>query len=331
MSPQRPRIVVSELQAGSRLDLLVRDLDQVGSRRRARQAIETGKISLDGRRCGAADIGLAVGAGAVVELDWGRPGSSVARHRAKRVLQEAGLQLLYEDPWLVAVDKPAGLLSDTVGRRQAGRDSLRRRLARYLRTQGESLQLVHRIDRDTSGVVLAARDPMAAKDLKRQFRQQRPERVYWVAVQGVPPEHEGPFEDWMAWDQSRLKQRLVPAESAGAVLARAHFRLLRRFGQRAAILQVRLVTGRRNQIRLHCQLRGYPLFGERQYLPEDWPADALEAPRQALHASSLSVLHPSRRRPIRFEAPLPPDLVALERRLQRRFGGSPQSASKRRP
>ncbi len=315
-SDDKPRLVVPPEQAGARLDRLVVGLNQVGSRRRAQAAIASGKVSIDGRRCSAEDIGEPVPAGAEIQLDWGRPGSSAARVKARRGLDEAGLRVIHQDRWLVAVDKPAGLLSDTATRKQAQeRDSLRARLQVWLRAEGDAVHMVHRIDRDTSGVVLAARTDDAASDLKRQFRAHRPERVYWLAVQGVPQPLEGEWQDWMAWDRAALIQRGVPADTESAVLARARYRTLARRGDRASILEVRLHTGRRNQIRLHCSLRDHPLVGETHYLPEGWTQRGPRAPRQALHALRLGVLHPEHRKPVSFEAPLPFDLVRLARKL----------------
>ncbi len=321
--PQSPleRVVPPE-QQGVRLDRFVVDLFDVGSRRRARHAIETGKVSVDGRTCGAKDTGMKLDAGTRVSITWGKPGTGRAKHQARKGLEQARLTVLHEDEWIIAVNKPPGLLSDTASRHQSmHQDSMRARLGRYLRSQGDGVWIVHRIDRDTSGVVLAARTERASNELRRQFRNRRPERCYLAVVHGVPEQREGEWKDWMAWEPSKRIQRATPPETEGAVLAGTRVRTLSTFGRWASLLELKLVSGRRNQIRLQAQLRGHPLLGEKLYLPEGWqpPARAL-IHRQALHALSLEVDHPHHRKPVRFGAPLPKDLRTLLEVLERRHG-----------
>ena len=324
MKQPRPgtRLIVSPEQAGERLDRVVVAMEGVGSRRRAREAIATGKLSVDGQVVGTEESGRPVTAGAVLEIAWARPGTSQARHQAKEGLEASGLQVIFEDPHLLVLDKPAGLLTDTASRRQSlERDSLRARVQRYLKAQGDHGFIVHRLDRDTSGVVLVARTEAAEADLRRQFRGHRPERVYLAAVAGVPKPLSGHWADWMAWDSAHNLQRQTPPEAEGAVLAEADYRCLARFGDFAALLEVRLHTGRRNQIRLHATLRGHPLLGEALYLPEDFRAPARPLiRRQALHAAALGFLHPVERKAVRFEAPLPEDMRRLLEVLERRHG-----------
>ncbi len=320
MSKHRPslELVVPTERAGERLDRIVVDLPDVGSRRRARQAIDTGKVCLNGQPCGPGDAGVKVEAGAVVSIQWGRPGTGKDGYDARKGLREAGLQVLHEDDWVVIVNKPPGLLSDTANRRQSmTRDSLRARVQRYLRARGDATWIVHRIDRDTSGVVLVARTRQGSEDLRRQFRQHRPERAYLAVVYGVPEPAAGEWADWMAWDSVHRIQRTTPEETEGAVLARARYRVVERFGRRASLIEVRLVTGRRNQIRLQASLRDHPLYGERLYLPEGWhPPSRPGIERQALHAAHLEIRHPGTRKQLRVEAPLPDDMRRLLERLR---------------
>jgi len=307
---------VTPAQAGLRLDRVDAALPGVGGRRRAGEAVASGKVDVDGVTAPPEDAGRPLPAGARVTVRWDRPGTSNALARARRGLGD--LALLHEDRSLVAVDKPAGLLTDAASRHQSlDRDTLVKRLRAYLRVQGDALHVVHRIDRDTSGVVLVARTEAAALRLAAEFRTHRPERVYLAVVHGLLDPPEGKWEDGMAWDGRRLLQ--VPAATGrrGAVLARASYRTLRTFAGRASLLEVRLETGRRNQIRLHLQLRGHPLLGERLYLPGDWEAPSLVAPRQALHARRLAVRHPDDGRLVAFEAPVPADLASLLEDLAR--------------
>jgi 23S rRNA pseudouridine1911/1915/1917 synthase len=298
-----------------RLDVVLAGMPSVGSRRRAQQAVETGKVRIDGTPCPPDQAGRRVVAGQRVGIDWNTPGSSLNLRQVARGLTDAGLVVLYQDDVLVALDKPAGLLTDTATYEQnRNRDSLRRRLATWLKVQGDSLHLVHRIDRDTSGVVLAARSEQAALHLKGQFERREPDRLYRTWLQGVPSPSEGMWEDWMDWDSERRVQHLTSAGAPGAVLAASRYRVVRTFAGRASEVEVRLVSGRRNQIRLQCQLRGYPLIGEQLYLP-DGHRSTLVAPRQALHAAMLAVDHPTTGKRLVIESPLPDDLLALERKL----------------
>jgi 23S rRNA pseudouridine1911/1915/1917 synthase len=302
-------------QAGQRLDQVLAALPGVGSRRRAQQAVETGKVLLDGAPCPVDGAGARLAAGQRVEVRWNQPGSRVNLRQAGRGLDEAGLVILYQDAAVVAVDKPPGLLTDTATHAQRrSRDSLRERLAAWAAAQGGGIFLVHRIDRDTSGVVLAARDPKSAERLKAQFEPHEPERVYRAWLEGIPAPDAGELRDWMRWDPRTRSQVQAHEGEPDAVLASARYQTLRTWAGRAAEVEVRLHTGRRNQIRLHAALRGLPLLGEQQYQPDDHRA-ALHAPRQALHAARLCVRHPLTDAPLVLEAPLPADLAALSARL----------------
>jgi Pseudouridylate synthases, 23S RNA-specific len=162
---------VPDDRAGQRLDKFLADQPAVGSRKKARQAIETGKVTLDGAPVPFDGASQKVRAGSTVAVHWNRPGTSWNRAKAHRGLADVGLSILVDDPAVVAIDKPPGLLTDTATRKQAReRDSVRRRLHDWLSAQGQGAHIVHRIDRDTSGVVLVARRPDAVEALREQFR-----------------------------------------------------------------------------------------------------------------------------------------------------------------
>lgn len=301
-----------------RLDQVLVNMARVGSRNRARRALESGKVRVDGRPVGLDDAGRRLAPGTLVQIDWNLPGSSLAATRGRHHIAQAGLGILYEDEHVLAIDKPSGLLTDTASVQQAReRDSVRKRLLPWLRAHGQRPWIVHRIDRDTTGVVLVARTEVMAERLRRQFRAHTPERVYWAVVEGVPRSREGIWEDPMVWDAARRIQRR--SDEPGAFLARAAWRVHEVFAG-ASLLEVRLHTGRRNQIRLQAQLMGHPLLGERLYRPSDRP-DRSRFPRQALHALRLGVVHPATGRPLVVEAPLPTDFHRLLERLRARGSG----------
>jgi 23S rRNA pseudouridine1911/1915/1917 synthase len=297
-------------QAAWRLDKAVAARPSVGARRKARDVVESGKASVNGQPC--ADVGRTLAEGDVVTIAWNRPGTGRAHRLARVAVTSVGVSILFEDAWLVAVDKPAGLLTDAATRSQErDRDTVTDRLRRYLRPQGKTPFAAHRIDRDTSGVVLFAKDEATFAALRGQFYARTPERVYLAVVDGRPTPRAGLWSDWMAWDEERLLQLPAGSETPGAVLAQAHYRVTSDLSGGRSVVEVRLVTGRRNQIRVHAMLRGHPLVGERQYLPQGAAGRSAGLARNALHAHRLTFDHPATGARITVESPVPPDLSAL--------------------
>ncbi len=297
-------------QDGWRLDRAVAARESVGARRRARQVVESGKVSVDGAPC--ADPGHRLTEGVSVAIAWNRPGTGRAHHRARAAVASAGVSILYEDAWVVVVDKPPGLLTDAATRAQSRKgETVTERLRDYLRQQGKTPYAAHRIDRDTSGVVLFAKDRDTFDTLRAQFHARTPERVYLAVLDGRPSPDEGTWQDWMAWDKEQLLQTVADADTRGAVLAESHYRVTSKLAAGRTVVEVRLVTGRRNQIRLHAALRSHPLIGERQYLPPGRAARRAGIARQALHALRLGFDHPDTRARVVVESPLPSDLRRL--------------------
>jgi 23S rRNA pseudouridine1911/1915/1917 synthase len=217
---------------------------------------------------------------------------------------------------MVVVNKPAGLLTVPLPRSNA--DSVQRLLAPGGgRGRGSRPALpVHRIDRDTSGLVVFARTPAAQTALKEQFVRREPERQYLAVVHGTPEPPSGTWRDQLRWNADDLRQELGPGRHRGSLEAVTHYHVVERFA-RASLLEVRLETGRRNQIRVQAAARGHALVGERQYAGGASPTDPLTFVRQALHAARLSLRHPVDGRRVSFTAPLPEDLVALLASLRR--------------
>jgi 23S rRNA pseudouridine1911/1915/1917 synthase len=216
---------------------------------------------------------------------------------------------------LVVVNKAAGLLSVPLPRKQDA-PSVYDRLERYLRPQHRRPFVVHRIDRDTSGLVVFAKDPRTQQALKKQFIRRDPERVYLAVVYGHPQPAHGTWRDHLVWDRKALIQkRTHPRDPQGAE-AVCHYRLVEEFRD-ASLVEVRLETGKRNQIRIQARLRGHTLVGERRYIYGPETLRPVDFPRQALHAYRLAFRHPSDHREVRFEAPLPADLRELLARLRR--------------
>jgi 23S rRNA pseudouridine1911/1915/1917 synthase len=212
------------------------------------------------------------------------------------------------------VNKEAGLLSVPLPRKQDA-PSVYDELERYLRSQRRRPFVVHRIDRDTSGLVVFAKDPRTQQTLKRQFIRRDPERVYLAVVYGHPAPKAGTWRDRLVWDTKALIQRRTHPRDPGGADAVCDYRVVEQFRD-TALIEVRLDTGKRNQIRLQARLRGHTLVGERRYVYGPEALRPIEFPRQALHAYRLAFHHPADNRELRFEAPVPEDFRDLLVRLR---------------
>ena len=212
----------------------------------------------------------------------------------------ADLDILYEDNHLLAVNKPAGLptmgvASDTASLVTVAKESLKQR---YDKPGNVYLGVVSRLDAVVSGVVLLARTSKAAARLAEQFRGRTVEKTYWAVTAGVPP-RAGELIDWVIKDEQEQRMVVVSANTPGAQQAVLHYRVVRPV-ERGSLVEVRLITGRKHQIRLQLSAHGHPVLGDRKY------GSALRfSPGIALHARRLVVDHPTRHEPIDITARLP--------------------------
>ena len=297
--------------AGVRLDKFLAAGDRLGSRARVLAALDRGKIFLNGAEAAAADRATLLGIGDVVRAWMDRPGS--ARRRTART---GALDIVYEDDALLVLNKPAGLLVVPLERRGAA-PSVYDLVEDHLRPRGKRRPLiVHRIDRDTSGLVVFAKIALAQERLKEQFKRHEAERVYRAIVYGRPRPPVGAWRDQLVWDRRALIQKETHARDPRGKEAISEYRVLEAFRD-ASLIEVRLVTGKRNQIRIQARLRGHTLVGERRYVYGPELLRPVAFGRQALHAYRLGFRHPMDERALQFEAPLPADLVELLARLRR--------------
>lgn len=242
-----------------------------------------------------------------------RPGSAKPRLGPIAI---GDLRILHEDDLLLVVDKPAGILAVPLPRKPDA-PSIVDLLADHFRSHRKLRPLVvHRIDRDTSGLVLFAKQRDAQEQLKEQFARREPERLYRAVVYGRPEPARGTWRDHLAWDRDELIQKDTRPSDPRAKEAICRYRVMETFRQ-ASLIDVRLQTGRRNQIRIQAALHGHPLVGERRYLSDTAPSRPIAFSRQALHAYRLSFRHPRDERPLTFEAQMPSDLTDLLARLRR--------------
>jgi 23S rRNA pseudouridine1911/1915/1917 synthase len=271
-------------------------------------ALERGKVFVNDSEGTPADAGRRLLPGDRVRVWIDRPGS--ARQRMGRAAAPGQLQIVYEDRSLIVANKPAGLLAVPLQQRSDA-PSAYGYIEGHLRSRTRRRPLVvHRIDRDTSGLVVFAKHARVQEALKAQFERREPERVYWAAVYGHPEPPAGTWRDHLAWDARVLVQTRAHPADPRKKEAISHYRVLETFAG-ASLLEIRLETGKRNQIRIQARLHGHPIVGERLYVKGVDPRGTIAFPRQALHAYRLSFRHPVDGRPLTCEAPLPEDLKEL--------------------
>ena len=218
------------------------------------------------------------------------------------------LDVLYEDNHCLAVNKPAGLLSqgDETGEPSLvdlARDYLR---VKYAKPGNVFVGLVQRLDRPTSGVVLLARTSKGADRLAAQFREGTVRKVYRAVVEGVPGEPEGEWADWLAKDEARNVVRVVDRGDPEGREAQVAYRVLGRHGATSTV-ELIPATGRGHQLRVQLASRGMPIVGDRRYGARSTLFARDGRPRVALHAFELAFRHPTRPETLVVTAPLPPD------------------------
>jgi 23S rRNA pseudouridine1911/1915/1917 synthase len=298
---------------GVRLDKYLADAARLGSRARAVAALERGKVFVNDVEASVADASRRLTPGDVVRVWVDRPGSAKRRPRTGPV---ASLDVVYEDDLLIAVNKPAGLLSVPL-ERNPGVPSVYDQIEERFRPYGKRRPFpVHRIDQDTSGLVLFAKSASVQRDLKDQFKRREPERVYWAVVYGTPQPPAGTWRDVLVWDDRALIQKQTHPKDQRGTEAVSMYAVLEMFRD-TSLLEVRLHTGRRNQIRIQARLRGHTLVGESRYTYGPGTLRPVDFHRQALHAVRLTIRHPGTGHRLDLEAALPPDLTELLTRLRR--------------
>ena len=314
------RFVLGSDQVRERVDIAVTRLMQGSSRATVQRWISEGRVRIDGRPCRASSE---VDAGRVVEVDPSPPRPSTVAPDASVVIEA-----LYEDEYLIVVNKPAGMVVHP-GRGHWTGTLVSGLLARqgFERAPFDARDphgpirpgIVHRIDKDTSGVLVAAKDEPTREGLKAQLSAHSVERIYRAITVGVPRGTR--FETLHArrpgcrfrfTSMTETGRRAVTNVQVDEKLA----------GGRAALVTCRLETGRTHQIRVHLAERaGAPILADSLYgrLPTDESlrAVAVELRRQALHAQVLGFSHPATGEWLRFESPLPDDFAHALGRLRR--------------
>ena len=284
---------VPDTAAGERLDRFLASLPEVGSRGTAERLVEAGGVLVDGKRESKSHR---LAGGEEVELE--PPG------RAPELAPEAmDLRLVHADEHLVVVDKPAGLVVHPAPGHASG--TLVHGLLAHDIAGGDAERpgIVHRLDRDTSGLMVVARSEEAHRRLQALIRRHAIERHYLTLVVGRPRSRRGRIEAPIGRDRRDPTRHSLDTDTPRDAVT--HFELLEML-PRHSLLDVRLETGRTHQIRVHLAAIDLPVAGDRMYgCPRE-----LGLERQFLHAARLSFVHPFSGTPVNVESSLPPDLVA---------------------
>ncbi|HKU80626.1 MAG TPA: RluA family pseudouridine synthase [Candidatus Tumulicola sp.] len=278
-------------EAGKRADVLVARLSGA-SRALVAQAVRRGDVRVNGVVSKAA---RALEAGEILEFELPEP------TRLEALPERIDVPVVYEDEDVLVVDKPAGMVTHPAHGTTGGTlvNALLDRIGPGL--PGDALRpgLVHRLDRDTSGLLVVAKTAEALRTLGRAMKARRIERQYLGLVCGVPEHERGTVEGAIGRDP---RNRLKYSVTADGKPATTHYELREAFARHAE-LAFRLETGRTHQIRVHLSAMGHPLVNDRTY----GRADArFELPGQALHAWRLSFAHPRTGAALAFEAEPPP-------------------------
>jgi 23S rRNA pseudouridine1911/1915/1917 synthase len=285
---------VATESAGERLDVVL--AAEVGSRAQAQRLIADGRVLLDGRAAQKSDR-VRAGARIVVAEEPAPPADAPGAGAAA----VASFDIAYEDDDLIVVDKPAGVVVHPARGHRAG--TLAQALAGRA-AGGEHdwrAGIVHRLDRDTSGLLVVAKSDEVHRRLKAAMQAREIRREYLALVEGRPPARSGTIEAPIGRDRRDRMRMSIDSDAPKAAIT--HFEIERSL-PRSTLLRVRLQTGRTHQIRVHLQSIGHPVCGD----PEYGHAGVYGLERQFLHAARLAFEHPRTGAAIDVSSALPADL-----------------------
>jgi 23S rRNA pseudouridine1911/1915/1917 synthase len=313
--------VASESDAGQRLDRVLAAALNDLSRARLQALIASGAVSLQGKPVKDGNHRVKAGETYKVVIPPATP--------ARPVGQDIPLTVVYEDKDVIVIEKPPGLVVHPAAGNPDG--TLVNALIAHC---GDSLVgvggearpgIVHRLDKDTSGLLIAAKNERAMGSLAKQFAKHTIERAYHAVVWGAPRAGEGMVEGDIG--RNPFDRKRMAVMRSGGKHARTRYRVIETFGAKerpfASLIECRLETGRTHQIRVHLTHLGHPLIGDPSYgkarqaprakspVEEKAFAAAGNFERQALHAYILGFQHPSLHKTMRFESPWPADFAAL--------------------
>jgi 23S rRNA pseudouridine1911/1915/1917 synthase len=319
------RLNVDPGQTPMRVDKFMATHLEDTSRHRVQLAIKEGYVKVGDK---TAKANLIVRPGDVIRfmMPYRRRGTEI-------IPQDIPLDIVYEDDDLLVVNKPAGMVvhpghgnyDGTLVNALAFHLSVTTSEAAPLAAEDERMGvLVHRIDKDTSGLLVVAKNDEAQMDLAKQFFEHSIERLYVAVVWGNVKDDEGTIDAAIGRDPNdRLRFKVYPEDDERAKHAVTHYKVLERFGY-VTVIQCRLETGRTHQIRVHMSHIGHPLFNDARYGGSEIRKGTIYAkyrqfiencfelcPRQALHAKTLGFVHPKTKEIKRFDSNIPEDMESM--------------------
>lgn len=295
MANQTHSITITEAQAG-RADHVVRDLTQL-SRSKITRLFGNGCVSVNGKSC--KDSFFRVSEGDLVEVSFN---PDAGYPEPAKAWDDRTFDVVFEDSWIVVVNKSAGIL--TVPTEKSNGNTVLDRLKLYLNhsRRGRECFVVHRLDREASGLLVFAKTEVGAGLLQAQFADNAPTRMFTAIVNGNMAKPEGKFECRLA-TASNLDQYAVYGKDEGQ-LATTEYRVIREKLD-TTIVELKLVTARRHQMRVHLADAGHPVLGDPRYGKGKSKHRNWHKRRMALHGHRLEFLHPESAAPLVFDSPVP--------------------------
>ena len=289
-----------------RVDFVIRQLSE-SSHSQVRGMVAHGCVSINGAPC--TTIATSVAAGDLVSIRFD-PTQRYHEKKKKR-LDDRTFTISFEDDHLIVVNKSAGSLTVPTNRKED--NTLVERVSIYLSHSRRKRQawVIHRLDREVSGLLVFGKHKPIADRLIEQFKQRKPQRVYTAIVAGVMSRDDGTFNSHLGTGKNLDRFVTRPSQTTEAAIT--HYRVLRRMSD-TTLVEVILETGRRNQIRVHFADAGHPVLGDPRYNTKKAMHPRWIRKRIALHAKSLGFKHPVSGKAVTFESPLP---SALENFLVR--------------
>jgi 23S rRNA pseudouridine1911/1915/1917 synthase len=317
---------INEESPQGRIDKVLNELCSDLSRTRLKNLIEEGYVRLNGAVCDTPSHKIKLGDTLDVEI----PPPVAADPEA----EDIALDIVYEDSDLLVINKPAGMVVHPGAGNYSGTlvNALLYRNADDLSGIGGVMRpgIVHRLDKETSGLMVAAKNDIAHRGLAEQLETRTLTRIYKALVLGVPFPHKGTVNLPLGRNPtSRVKMAI---RRQGGKDAKTHYMVEKKFGEEFALVECKLETGRTHQIRVHMESLKHPLVGDPLYGPQNsalraalkrggWGETTAEAvlsfPRQALHAQSMAFIHPVSGEELSFTSPLPSDLTKLLKSLEK--------------
>ena len=318
LSPKVQMQAVAADEAGLRLDRwFQRHFPELGHGA-LQKLLRTGQVRIDGKRAEGKDR---VEPGQTIRLPPGVTTAPPPKPReiptvSDRDAEEIRRLVIHKDDQVIVLNKPPGLAvqggTGTERHIDGMLDALRFGFE-------ERPRLVHRLDKDTSGLLLIARTTLAARRLSESFRDRETEKLYWAVVVGAPPRPEGAIDLPLAKRPGARDRELMQVDHENGQKALTHFKVLDHAGKRAALLALWPRTGRTHQLRVHCAAMGCPILGDGKYGGEEALLSAVvDARRLHLHARRLVLPHPSGKGELAIDAQPPPHF----RRTVEAFGFS---------